>query len=418
MTSSNIDGADLVEKDQFHVVVERICSIPSVNESTSIEEEPNKMKVNVSVTVVSVAGIHIHDCSKPKLKGFMPKRNISHNREQSSSKPTSSTTITASFSRRDGEMEKDGTAHVASLPVQLGGAFSSSSATIYWPDQDGLSSSHHFQQVWPQEREGDNNNGNESVVKPCTVHLAVANSGRTFNLGRAEILSDKVGESFIDIPIIDELPSASKQSRFIKSNRVKMMKLDGVGLKCGLGSNVMLKVKVQVSEPFYDDPKPVAVAVPPSRVRSPLRVRSIRKTFSSSTGSYSHSTNTTSKMSSESSQGSMDWGVEIQYNTVPPSVSPSTNHSTESIQMSASVSEASMDSYASAASDFVSSLGEDQSFIEYDKGFSWHEIFRCIFPVCGEMKQECTDIQFMKSQALEAFEAEEEPSRSSFFLPW
>lgn len=443
---SDIDEADSEEREQFLAAAQRVCSIPSpsVNQSNSILEEPKKKKVDVTVTVVSVAGIHIQDCSKPKLKGFMPKRNTSHNREQSPSKTTSLTTITASFSRREGEMKKNGTLSLASLPVQLGGAFSSPSATTYWPDREGLLSSYHFQQEWPQEEEGGVENVSESVFKPCTVHLAVTNSGQMFNLGRAEILADKVGESSIDTPIIDELPSTDKQTKFIKGNRVKMIKLKEVGLKCGLGTNAMLKVKVQVSEPFCDDPETVAIAVPPSRVGSSLRPGRIRKTFSSSTGSYSHNTNMTSKMSTDSSQRSMDWGVEIQYNTVPrstnhPTVSPQstkchTEHiptepiptesvptdsvPTESIRVAASMSESSMYSYPSAVSDSVSSLGEDQSCIEYDKSFSWHRFLTCSFPVCGELKQECTDIQIMKSDVMDTYDEEDEPSRSSSYEPW
>lgn len=425
---SDIDGADTEEPEQFLVAAQRVCSIPSpsVNQSTSIEEEPRKKMVDVTVTVVSVAGIHIQDCSKPKLKGFMPKRNKSNNREQSPTKPTFPTTVTASFSQREGELKKNGTLSLASLPVQLvGGAFSSSSTTTYWPDREGLLSSYHFQQEWPQEGGGDDQNVSERVFKPCTVHLAVKKSGQTFHLGRAEILADKVGESSIDVPIIDELPTTGKQTKFIKGSRVKMMKLKEVGLKYGLGTNAMLKVKVQVSEPFCDDLETVAEAVPPSRVGSSQRAGRIRKTFSSSTGSYSHSTNTTSKISTDSSQTS-DWGVEIQYNTVsrsmnyptvPQSMKHHTEHiptdhiPTESIQVAASMSERSMYSY-------LSSLSDDQSCIEYDKSLSWHHFLTCSFPVYSTLKQECFDIQIMKSEVMDTYDEEDEPSRSSSFVPW
>eukprot|EP00986_Skeletonema_menzelii_P005748 scaffold2132_cov152-Skeletonema_menzelii.AAC.9 len=420
---TNLVQQDAVEKGQFLVAFERVCSIPSSSQPTSLEEKPKKKtKVNVTVTVVSVAGIHIQDCSKPK-KGFMPKKNTSHNRELSSSQTTTSTTITASFSRAGGKMKKKNTPHVASLPVELRDV-SPSSAITYWPDQDEASSSYHFQQEWHQDEKGDKKNANKSSSKlPCTVHLAVTNSGRMFNLGRAEILGDKVGESFIDIPIIDEMPSAGKQTRFVKGNRKKMMKLKGVNLKVVLGSNAFLRVKVNVSQPFVHDsgsaavdPSPYLVyAVPPSRVRSPLRAGSIRKSFSSSTGYHSSSTNTTSKMSSEISHSSMDFGVEIQYNTAR---SPATNNTTLCLQAAASMSEASMNSYSSAGSDFVSSLDEDHSFFEYDSRLSWRHLLTCNFPLCEVMKQECADIRQIKSHSMDTFEEEDEPSRSSSYVPW
>eukprot|EP00984_Skeletonema_dohrnii_P030482 scaffold22001_cov151-Skeletonema_dohrnii-CCMP3373.AAC.3 len=412
---ANIAGTELIqqetaEKGHFVVEFERICSVPAANQPSSIKEKPKKKKVNVTVTVVSVAGIHIQDRSKPK-KGFMSMKTTSNNREMGSPQTTPPMTITASFSRKEGQMKNNGTPHVASLPVQLSDASPSSPVIIHWPEQDEVSSSYHFQQEWLQEEEeGDNTNANSSVTKPCTVHLAITKSGRMFNLGRAEIVGDKVGESFIDIPIIDEIPSAGgKQTRFVKGNRVKMMKLKGVGLKCGLGTTATLRAKVQVSEPFYDDPETTqSFLLPPSRMSSPLRVGSIKKS-SSSTSYHSQSTNTTSKMSSESSE----WGVEIQFNTV----QPTTTHTNESLQTAASMSEASMDSYSSA-SDMISSLGEDNSFFEYDKRLSWRHFFTCNFPVCGVMKQECADIQQIRSQSKDTFDEDEEPSRSSSYVPW
>jgi hypothetical protein len=81
------------------------------------------------------------------------------------------------------------------------------------------------------------------------------------------------------------------------------------------------------------------------------------------------------------------------------------------------MSEASMDSYSSA-SDMISSLGEDNSFFEYDKRLSWRHLLTCNFPVCGVMKQECADIQQIKSQSKDTFDEDEEPSRSSSHVPW
>lgn len=409
--TERVQQEDAGEKGQFLVAFERVCSIPSASQPASLEEKSKEKKVNVTVTVVSVAGIQFQDCSKPK-KGFMHKKNTSHNRE---------VTITASFSRAGGKMKENNASSVNSLPVKLRDA-SPSSATTYWSDQDDVSSSYHFQQEWHQDEEGDNNTAKKGA---CTAHLAVTCSGRMFNLGRAEILGEKVGESFIDIPIIDEMPSAGKQPRFVKGNRKKTMKLRGVNLKVVLGSNATLRAKVHVSKPFVDGTGTAAVdpasclvhAVPPSRVSSPLRVGRIKKTFSSSTGCHSSSTNTTSKMSSEISHSSVEWGVEIQYNT---GRSPTTTL-TPTLQVATSMSDASMNSYTSASSDFdlISSLGEDDSFFEYDKRLSWRGLFTCNFPLCDVMKQECADIRQIKSHSMDTFDEEDDmPSRSSSYVPW
>ena len=409
--TERVQQEDAVEKGQFLVAFERVCSIPSASQPTSLEEKSKKKKVNVTVTVVSVAGVQFQDCSKPK-KGFMHKKNTSHNRE---------VTITASFSRGGGKMKENNTPTVASLPVKLHDA-SPSSATTYWSNQDEVSSSYHFQQKWHQDEEKDNNTAKKGVsTLPCTAHLAVTCSGRMFNLGKAEILGEKVGESFIDIPII-----AGKQPRFVKGNRKKTMKLKGVNLKVVLGSNATLRAKVHVSKPFVDGTGTAAVdpasclvhAVPPSRVSSPLRVGSIKKSFSSSsTGCHSSSTNTTSKMSSEISHSSVEWGVEIQYNT---GRSPTTTL-TPTLKAATSMSNASMNSYSSASSDFdlISSLCEEDSFFEYDKRLSWRGLFTCNFPLCEVMKQECADIRQIKSHSMDTFDEEDDmPSRSSSYVPW
>ena len=451
---------DAEKQDQFDVTFERVCSVPSAtnivdkeqeqfgvafDQPFSIKEKPKKKKVNVTITVVSVAGLHIQDCSKRK-KGFMSMKNSSRYRELSSPPTTPSTTITASFSRKAAKAEKNATPRVASLPVQLRDASASSPDIIHWPEQDEPSTSYRFHQEWLQEEQGYNTNANKGVSEPCTVHLAITtSSGRMLNLGRAEVLADKVGESFIDIPVIDDIASTGKPTRFGKGKKVKMMKLNGDSLKCGIECDAALRVKIHVSEPFSDIPETAAAAtpsflqhaVPPSRLRSPVRVGSIRKSASTSTDATSKLSNessqlaTTSKMSNESCQSSLDRGVEISYNATQYIPSQKLDQATVSLQVAGSLSEANVEeddncststgSYASSNGDLISSLGEDNIFFEYDSRLTWRHLFMCNFPVCGVVKQECADMLQSSSLSMNTTYDEDEPtllSRGSSYVPW
>jgi len=435
---TNFVGTEIIQQGaevekQFAVRFERVRSVPSdcsmitgtevaaeVNERDQpsfIEEKPKGKKVNVTVTVVSFTGLHIQACSKPK-KGFMAKKNTNRRFRELSSPPTTpSTTITASFATDSAIIEKNGKHHVTSLPVQFSDASALSPVVVHWPKQDEASTSYHYQQEWLHEEDENNTFANKRAFKPCIVHLAIIRSGRMINLGRAEVFGDKVGESFINIPITDKTLSTGKPTRFGKGKKVKLMKLKGEDLKCGLGAEAVLRVRVHVSEPFCDDPETtlfLQYVTPPSRVRSPHRVGSIKKSFSTSTGYYTHGTDTTSQMSSESSQH-VSSSMPNQ-TMIPLQVEASSHraHDEEGDNCSAS-----MGSYSNG-SDLVSSLSDNNTFFEYDRRLTWRHLFMCNFPVCGVIKQECTDIR--RSTLQDTYDEEDYeptlPSHGSSYVPW
>lgn len=399
------------EEQVVAALTQRVCSNPSGDNAESIpssfEEKPKKKKVNVTVTVISVAGVHIKDTSKSK-KNFMS-RNSSRYRELCSPPTIPSTTITASFSCKDAMAEET---HVASLPVQLSGASSTFTDIIRWSKQDGGSSLFHFQQDWLQE---------DKTFWSCTAHLAISRSGRRFNVGRAVLLVREVGESFVDIPITNELTTKAG-----KGKKVKMKKLKGESLKCGLDHDALLRVKVHVSEPLGCLPESTDIVLKPSFRQyatpvPPSEVRSTRECVNRSIDCHSHSTGKTSKMSGESSQATLDKtlasGIEINYETtefVPSSTTAKASLSkadNEEDEVFSSL----MGSFS--GSDSVSSLGE-KYLDDIDRKLTWRNLFTCQIPVCGIVRRECADIDGSASQS---FYTDDEPtfeSRTSSYTPW
>ena len=363
---NNMDkiGAPVKHVERSLLAFERVCSIPPAKMHSAIEENSKTKKVNVIVKVVSATGIHIQDCSKSK-KGFLTKESASRSLDKKRSSMIPPTTITASLSS-----SRENPYHWASFPFH----FASSSNVINWSQQDDTCTFFNFQREWLQNEQEDDT---IRLKTPCIVNLSVTRAGKKFILGRAEFWGDRVGEHYIDIPIINEI--STRKLRFRKGMKLKTVNTEEHSFKYGLGSNATLRVAIIVSEPFYEDPETALVkpsylqyTVPPSRLGSPVRVRSIKKSVSDSTDYY---TNSTDSMSSDSRQStSPDWGTEVQYKLIRAPIHSPTSH-----EVVSSSDEDSLDSYVSAGSDyFVSSLGE-----KYNNRLNWRHLFICNFPDCG-----------------------------------
>ena len=402
-----------------------------------------KKKVNVTVSVISISGVHIQDCSKQK-KNFRKKSSRYRELENAPS-----TTIGASFSRKG---EKKDASQASSLPVQFHGASGTSPDIIHWPEDDEPAS-YHFQRDWEEQ---GNLTAGKSAPDPCIIHLGIERSGRKFNIGSAKVLGVKVGENVGNIPITNELPTG-KQTKIGKGKKVKMIKLKGESVKCGVERNAVLRVKVNVSEPFEVVPETEEGVVLTSSVRqytmpeSPSRVRSIRKSaskstdcpskstsqatdsfLSQSTDFNSQSTDVTSNLSgesnesSQSSQKTLERGVEIHFNATeyqpsPEQTSPTLITSKAAKQSSKAQSEE--DEYSrSGQFSVVSSFSDDNTYLDdYGKKITWRRLLMCQIPVCGMMRSECADMRGGTSR-IETFDDDytslQDLSRSSSYVPW
>jgi hypothetical protein len=401
-----------------------------------------KKRVNVAVTIISVSGVHIQDCSKQK-KNFRKKSSRYRELEN-----TPSTTIGASFSRKG---EKKDASHASSLPVQFHGASGTSPGIIHWPEDDEPAS-YHFQRDWEEQ---GNLTAGKSAPDPCIIHLGIERSGRKFNLGSAKVLGVKLGEFVGNIPITNELPTG-KQTKIGKGKKVKMIKLKGESVKCGVEQNALLRVKVNVSEPVEVVPETEEGVVLTSSVRqytmpqSPSRVRSIRQSFSKGTDCLSkstsqatdsqatdflsQSTDVTSNLSgesnesSQSSQKTLERGVEIHFNAteyqpLPEQTSPTMITSKEAKK--SSKAQAEEDEYSrSGQFSMVSSFSDDNTYLDdYGKKITWRRLLMCQIPVCGMMRSECADMRGGTSR-IETFDDDgthntlQDLSRSSSYVPW
>ena len=355
--------------ERARVAFERVCSIPPSKMHPTIEENSKTKKVNIIVKVVSANGVHIQDCSNSK-KGFLPTKSVNCSLDKKRPSLIPPSAITALPSSKDIWVNTNAPYHGASFPFH----FVSSSNVINWSQQDEKCTFFYFQRELLQNEPEDDT---ILLKAPCNINLSITRAGQTYKLGRAEFWGHKVGEQYIDIPIINET-STRKHKRFRKGMKLKTVKIEEHSFKYGLESNATLRVKVILLESFHENPEKALVApsylqytVPPSRVGSPMRVRSIKKSISESTD-Y---TNSTGSMSSESSQStSSDWGIEVQYKLV----SRTPIHPLKSCEVVSRSDEDTLDSYVSAGSEFVSRLGE-----KYINRLNLRHVFICNFPDCG-----------------------------------
>lgn len=271
----------------------------SIPEVTQVEGAPRKgsdaeKRVNVTITILSMAGLFVKDSGgkrkKKKRKGVMASKkkllsnssvkNIATEEEDSTATEGTSnngttldapTMMVASFSRlvhtQDGQ-ERTVMTHVPSLPIQLphntdNGGTSVKSKTVnspvHWPgqlqdyDDEGqkILSSYQFESTVNTER----------IPEPFSIQISISRYGRMINLGTAHIPltgEENVGETkSIDVPIatkpftsLKKLSTVSIDNDFCETTKmmINMVKLKGSTLKCGLDPNAKLRVLVHVSD--------------------------------------------------------------------------------------------------------------------------------------------------------------------------
>ena len=184
---------------------------------------------------------------------------------------------------------------------------------------------------------------------------------------------------------------------------------------------------------------------------SPSRVRSIRKSaskstdcpskstsqatdsfLSQSTDFNSQSTDVTSNLSgesnesSQSSQKTLERGVEIHFNATEYQPSPeqtSPTMITSKAAKQSSKAQGEEDEYSrSGQFSMVSSFSDDNTYLDdYGKKITWRRLLMCQIPVCGMMRSECADMRGGTSR-IETFDDDytslQDLSRSSSYVPW
>lgn len=307
--------ATMMSDVTMHSHVESSLGAPASNIIEAMEPVSRSKKlVNVTVTVLSIAGLFVKDDRPAKKKGGLlmkskkfPSRggggdkadengtvdnsmpsNDDSGGETAAPSVNSTTTIVASFSRllgtKDGK-PKTVMTHVPSSPLpllQIGGKKKATNSVVRWPEQpreegennNGIDnkpanwgqqalSSYQFQRTFQREEamagEGSAS-GDRFVPQPLSVQIAISRSGRMFKLGTADILisGEESGESSINMPIKNcnpqaVVPKTNKRFKTRKGNNEKMipmMKLKGDTLKCGLDPDATLRVLVHVGEPI------------------------------------------------------------------------------------------------------------------------------------------------------------------------
>ena len=237
-----------------------------------------KKRANVTITVLSIAGLFVKDGAAKKrslglTKKFSSRGNnlneaasdidtssrtastITSSATLSNNESAAATTIVASFSRvvntKDGK-PKAAMTHVPSLPLP----FPSTSAhgrravnddtmtsVVHWPEsnQDIASistsknaassgrvlSSYQFQHTFQREQQGAATGPDDTpdrfVPKPLSIQIAISRSGRMFKLGTADILlsGEETVESSINVPIKNLNPAIPKSSTTSKTKSFK-----------------------------------------------------------------------------------------------------------------------------------------------------------------------------------------------------
>mmetsp|Transcript_35199 Transcript_35199/g.84926 ORF Transcript_35199/g.84926 Transcript_35199/m.84926 type:complete len:686 (-) Transcript_35199:86-2143(-) len=294
----------------MHSTVESSWGAPISHIAEAIEPVSRSKKVvNVTVMILSIAGLFVKDDKPTKKKGgllmkskkFPSRGGGGSNKEdengtvdssmrsnddsggQTAAPPgNSTTTVVASFSRlvrtKDGK-PRTAMTHVPSTPLpllQIGEKKKATNSVVNWPDQpkeegdhnNGTSSkqtlsSYQFQRTFEREAAVSGEvsaSGDGFVPQPLSIQIAISRSGRMFKLGTADILitGEESGESSVNMPIKNcnpqaVVPKTYKKFKTRKGNSEKMipmMKLKGDTLKCGLDPDATLRVLVHVGEPI------------------------------------------------------------------------------------------------------------------------------------------------------------------------
>ena len=248
-------------------------------------------QVNVSVTILSISGLHVKDTAVKKKSGVLrgispsrafPSRSLSPARRkkgnldvdtQSCTPSTTSssnnnitdnsneTTVVASFTRM-AKKKKKRMAHVGSIPLKLSSDNYDCDADIQWPTIDASmqqkedSSHYRFLHTFDQHEESNDpslpsrvpiqQQMDEQEV-PQTIQIAISRQGRMFKLGTASIplsTDTRSGSSDYTLPITNCNPIKNKKNGV---NKPMMMKLKDDTIKVSMDTDATIKIRVAVS---------------------------------------------------------------------------------------------------------------------------------------------------------------------------
>jgi len=246
-------------------------------------------QVNVSVTILSISGLHVKDTAIKKksgvLRGISPSRafpsrslsparrkkginldvdtqscapsttSSSNNNITDNSNDKSSTTVVTSFTRM--AKKKKRMTHVGSLPLQLSSDEYDCDADIQWPtidtlqQKEGVSSHYRFMHTFDKHEESNDpslsSRLQQKEEQEALMQIAISRQGRMFKLGTASIplSADTRSGSFVyTLPITNCNPIKSKKNGV---NKPMMMKLKDDTIKVSMDTDATIKIRVAVS---------------------------------------------------------------------------------------------------------------------------------------------------------------------------
>ena len=248
-------------------------------------------QVNVSVTILSVSGLHVKDTAVKKKSGVLrgispsrafPSRSLSPARRKkginldvdtqscapsttsssnNNSNDKSLTTVVASFTRM--AKKKKRITHVGSIPLKLSSDEYDCEADIQWPaidtsmQQKEDSSHYRFLHTFDQHEESNDPSLSSRLLLPIqqqkeeqealqTIQIAISRQGRMFKLGTASIplsADTRSGSSVYTLPITNCNPIKNKKSGV---NKPMMMKLKDDTIKVSMDTDATIKIRVAV----------------------------------------------------------------------------------------------------------------------------------------------------------------------------
>jgi len=247
-------------------------------------------QVNVSVTILSISGLHVKDTAVKKKSGVLrgispsrafPSRSLSPARRkkginldvdtQSCAPSTTSssnnitdnsneTTVVASFTRM--AKKKKRMTHVGSIPLQLSSDNYDCGADVLWPVDDTSmqqkedSSHYRFLHTFDQHEESNDpslssrllstQQQKEEQEAPQTIQIAISRQARMFKLGTASIplsADTRSGTSIHTLPITNCNPIKNKKNGV---NKPMMMKLKDDTIKVSMDTDATIKIRVAV----------------------------------------------------------------------------------------------------------------------------------------------------------------------------
>ena len=259
---------------------------------------PQKKALNVSITILSMTGVHLKESTKKKKLFRSNKDNddvlseismadADHEQQpevgtQSLHQPT--TTIVTSFQRT--EKQKKIMTHIPSLPLSLPKNSNNNSSTtfnqdIHWPTQDSDAhsklSSFTFTRYFKREDDEtfaagskdlteDTQSGNSTRYAPqlCPIQISISRNGKMFKLGSAHVfisgneggLESETGVDGVikDVPVVNfesafQAATTTRGLLMSSSSKVNMMRLKGDTLKCGLAERASIRLLIRVTDP-------------------------------------------------------------------------------------------------------------------------------------------------------------------------